>query len=120
MRAWTAVVLVDLALLFAALGGWAAWQRSQASAALAAQTVTFGGPEQEWHDVPGVVRALLPDLGIVVLTHADIPGYMPGMTMGFKLADVEIPDTLSVGDAVRFDLRGSPPLVAITALEKVP
>jgi len=120
MRAWKAVVLVDLALLFAALGGWAAWQRSQTTAALAARTVTFGGPEQEWTDVAGLVRAVVPELGIVVLTHADIPGYMPGMTMGFKLADVEIPQALSVGDTVRFSLRGSPPLVTITALEKVP
>jgi Cu/Ag efflux protein CusF len=120
MRAWKAALLVNLALVFAGLGGFAAWQRAQASAAQAAQTVTFGGPEREWRDVAGVVRALVPELGIVVLTHADVPGYMPGMTMGFKVVDTEIPETLSVGDAVRFSLRGSPPLVVLTAIEKSP
>lgn len=120
MRAWKAALLVNLALAFAGAGGFAAWQRAQTSAAQAAQTVTFGGPEREWRDVDGVVRALLPELGIVVLTHADVPGYMPGMTMGFKVVDAEIPETLSVGDAVRFTLRGSPPLVVLTAIEKSP
>jgi hypothetical protein len=33
---------------------------------------------------------------------------------------VEIPETLSVGDEVRFTLRGSPPIVVLTAIEKVP
>jgi Cu/Ag efflux protein CusF len=120
MRAWHAAVLLNLALVVAGIGGFAAWQRAQASAAVAAQTITFGGPEREWRDIDGVVRALVPELGIVVLTHADIPGYMPGMTMGFTLAGAEIPETLSVGDAVRFSLRGSPPLVALTAIEKAP
>ena len=53
----------------------------------------------------GVVRAVLPELGIIVLTHTDIPGYMPGMTMGFR-AITQIPVGLSVGDAVRFSVRG--------------
>ena len=120
MRAWKAVVLVNLALLFAGLGGVAAWRRAQTSATAATQSAAWGGPEREWRDIGGLVRALIPDLGIVVLTHADIPGYMPGMTMGFKVTDTAIPETLSVGDAVRFTLRGSPPLVVLTAIEKAP
>jgi Cu/Ag efflux protein CusF len=66
------------------------------------------------------VRAFVPELGIVVLTHEDIPGYMPGMTMGFRMANAKIPETLSVGDAVRFSLRGAPPLVVLTAIDKSP
>jgi Cu/Ag efflux protein CusF len=117
MRAWHAAALVNLALAFAAVGGWAAWQRQQA---VAAQAVTPLGPEREWRDIPGLVRAVVPELGIVVLTHADIPGYMPGMTMGFRAVGVEIPETLSVGDEVRFTVRGSPPIVVLTAIEKAP
>jgi Cu/Ag efflux protein CusF len=67
-----------------------------------------------------VVRAVLPELGIIVLTHADIPGFMPGMTMGFRMTVPKIPEALSVGDEVRFTLRGSPPLVVLTAIEKTP
>ena len=119
MRAWHAVALVNLALLVAGVGVWQAWVRASQADALAAQTVTLG-PEREWHDLRGVVRAFVPDLGIVVLTHEEIPGYMPGMTMGFRIATRNIPETISVGDAVRFSLRGAPPLVVLTAIEKSP
>ena len=118
MRASHAVVIVNLALLLAAFGGWKAWQRAHPVRTLTGQTLTWGGPEREWAGLRGVVRATLPDLGIIVLTHADIPGYMPGMTMGFRVAAPNIPARLSVGDAVRFTVRGSPPLVVLTAIEK--
>jgi Cu/Ag efflux protein CusF len=120
MRATTAVVIVNLLLAIIGAGGFTAWRRAQAESAAAAKTVTWGGPEREWRDVHGVVRALVPDLGIIVLTHEDIPGFMPGMTMGFRLAAPQIPESLSVGDAVRFTVRGSPPLVVLTAIEKAP
>ena len=120
MRAWKAVLVVNALLLLVGVGGFEAWRRAQAASAAAAQTVAWGGPEREWVDVPGVVRAVIPDLGIIVLTHADIPGYMPGMTMGFRVAASQIPETLSVGDAVRFTVRGSPPLVVLTAIERAP
>jgi Cu/Ag efflux protein CusF len=118
LRALTAALLVNCFLVgFGAVGGWHLWRRAAPQAD--AQTITWGGPEREWRDVDGVVRALVPELGIVVLTHADIPGYMPGMTMGFRLAAEQIPASLSVGDAVQFTVRGSPPLVVVTAMEKI-
>lgn len=119
MRAWHAAALIDLALLVAVAGGWQAWQREIRADAQAAQIITLG-PEREWHDLRGVVRAVVPDLGVIVLTHEEIPGYMPGMTMGFRMATPKIPESLSVGDAVRFSLRGAPPLVVLTAIEKAP
>jgi Cu/Ag efflux protein CusF len=121
MRAYKAVALINAALLVAGvLGGWQVWRRSPSPAnAQTGQAITWGGPEQEWRDIPGVVRAIMPELGIVVLTHSDIAGFMPGMTMGFRMATPHIPETLSVGDAVRFTIRGSPPLVVLTAIEKM-
>lgn len=111
------MVLVNAALLLAgATGGWQVWRRAAGPAD--AQAVTWGGPEREWPGLQGVVRAMIPELGIIVLTHADIPGYMPGMTMGFRMVDAKIPEGLSVGDGVRFTVRGSPPLVVLTAIEK--
>ena len=118
MRAVTAVVIVNVVLVLLGAGGVTAWRRAQAESAAAARTVTWGGPEREWRDIHGVVRALLPELGIIVLTHEEIADFMPGMTMGFRLATPKIPERLSVGDAVRFTVRGSPPLVVITAIEK--
>ncbi len=120
MRAWHAAAVINLALLVA--GAAVGWQLSQQAGgpgdAQAGQAVTWGGPEREWQDIEGVVRAIIPELKIVVITHADIPGYMPGMTMGFRMVTPKIPPTLSVGDAVRFTVRGSPPLVVLTAIEK--
>lgn len=75
-----------------------------------------GGTEQQWR-VRGVVRAVLPDINVVVITHEDIPGYMPSMTMGFRAAAPELHETVRVGDTARFTLRGTPPDVVITAIE---
>jgi Cu/Ag efflux protein CusF len=120
MRAWKAVAVVNVALVIAtSLAGWQLWRRAGGPEdAQAGQTITLGGPEREWRDIPGVVRAVLPELGIIVLTHSDIPGYMPGMTMGFRLATPDLPARLAVGDSVRFTVRGSPPLVVVTAIQK--
>jgi protein SCO1/2 len=57
-------------------------------------------------DVTGIVRAPL-KAGHVVITHEDIPGFMPGMTMGFRVANPAEAATLVVGDRVHFHLRVS-------------
>jgi len=38
--------------------------------------------------------------------------------MGFRTASSKITEGVSVGDAVRFTLRGAPPNVLITAIDK--
>jgi Cu/Ag efflux protein CusF len=43
---------------------------------------------------------------------------MPAMTMGFRTASPKILESVKPGDAVRFTLRGTPPNLAITAIEK--
>jgi len=121
MRAWKAVVLINLALLVGVGWGYAFWglraarfQRELVEAEAAAVT----GVERQWV-VDGVVRAIFPELGVIVLTHGDITGYMPAMTMGFRVASPKIQESVSVGDAVRFTLKGVLPNVAITAIEKI-
>ena len=121
MRAWKAVVLINLALLVGVGWGYAFWglraarfQRELAEAQATAAT----GVERQWV-VDGVVRAIFPELGVIVLTHGDITGYMPAMTMGFRVASPKIQESVSVGDAVRVTLKGVLPNVAITAIEKI-
>ena len=118
MRAWKVVVLIDLAVLLGVAAGYAWWgreaERLQRELA-AARAATLGG-EREW-TVAGVVRAVLPDLNVLVFTHEEIPGYMPSMTMGFRTAAPELHETIRVGDTARFTLRGTPPDVVITAIE---
>jgi Cu/Ag efflux protein CusF len=121
MRAWKAVLLIDLALIIGLGWGYAFWglregrlERELAEARAAAAS----GIERQW-TVEGVVRAIFPELGVIVLTHGDIPGYMPAMTMGFRVASPKIQEAVSVGDAVRFTLQGVLPNVAVTTIEKI-
>jgi len=120
MRAWKVVLLLNLALVLGVSWGYLWWgrqartlQRDLAAARVAAATTG----EREYH-VTGVVRAGLEDLGLLVVTHGEIPGYMPAMTMGFRVASPKIVAAVKPGDAVRFVLRGTPPNLAITAIEK--
>ncbi len=120
MRAWKAVALIDLALLLGIGGGYLFWGRNAArlerELALA-RAAAASGVEREWQ-VEGVVRAVLPEINVLVITHGEIPGFMPPMTMGFRAASPKIHASVQPGDAVRFTLRGAPPNVAVTAIEK--
>ncbi len=122
MRAFTAVVLINLALGVGAGWGYLFWgvraARLERDLAVARATAV-SGVEREWR-VDGVVRAILPEIGVLVLTHGELAGYMPPMTMGFRAASPKITESVRVGDAVRFTLRGVPPNVAVTAIEKTP
>ena len=120
MRAWKAVLLIDLALGLGIGAGWLWWGRRAAQLeeqllqARAAQTSV----EREW-TVRGVVRVILPEINVMVLSHEEIPGFMTPMTMGFRAASPKIYDGVRVGDEVRFTLRGTPPNVVITAIDNV-
>lgn len=120
MRVWRVVVLVDLALAVGLGWGYLWWGQQtralQRDLALARVAAASAGERE--YQVTGVVRASLGDLGMLVVTHGDIPGYMPAMTMGFRTASPKIVESVKVGDAVRFTLRGTPPNLAITAIEK--
>jgi len=69
--------------------------------------------------VHGVVRSVIPRLGVVFLTHEAIPGLMEGMTMGFEADDPKILTGLTPGDPVRFTIRQEGDRVRLQAIEKV-
>jgi Cu/Ag efflux protein CusF len=121
MRLWRVVLLVNLALGVGLLLGYLAWGREltrlgqELEQARTRQLVA--GSQRTWH-ARGVVRAVLPELNVVVLTHEDLPGYMASMTMGFRVHDPKLYDGLDIGDTVRFTLTGAPPNVEITAIAK--
>ncbi|WP_431257621.1 copper-binding protein [Roseateles chitinivorans] len=55
--------------------------------------------------VDAEVRKVDLSKGLVVLRHGDIPNLaMPGMTMGFDVADKKMLDGLKVGDKVKFQV----------------
>ena len=120
MAAWKVVLLLDLALALGVGGGYLWWGREAEALRreLAVARATPGGP-REFHG-EGVIRAVIPDMGLVVITHDEIAGFMPAMTMGFRASSPKVYDAIDVGDAVRFTLGGVPPNVALTAIEKLP
>jgi Cu/Ag efflux protein CusF len=119
MAVWKVVVLLDLALALGVGGGYLWWGRQveRLGRELVDARAAAAGP-REYH-AEGVIRAVLPDVGVVVITHEEISGYMPAMTMGFRAVSPKIYEAVEVGDAVRFRLGGVPPNLAITAIEKL-
>jgi Cu/Ag efflux protein CusF len=121
MRAWKAAVLLNLALVVGVGWGYAFWGLRAARLErelAAARAAALAGVERQWV-VEGVVRAIFPELDVLVITHGEIPDFMPAMTMGFRVASPKIQEGVSVGDEVRFTLRGVPPNVAVTAIQKI-
>ena len=121
MRLWRVVLLINLALGVGLLFGYLAWGREavrlgqELEQARRQQAVV--GTQRTWQS-RGVVRAVLSELNVVVLTHEELTGYMGPMTMGFRVHDPRLYDGLDIGDTVRFTLTGVPPNVEITALTK--
>ena len=121
MRLWRVVLLVNLALGVGLLVGYLAWGRPLADVraeaeALRAQAVPAG--VERVYRGRGVVRAVVSEINVIVLSHEDIPGFMPPMTMGFRAQDPKIYEGVTVGDVVAFTLRGVPPNVTVTELRK--
>ena len=119
MAVWRVVILLDLALALGVGGGYLWWGRQADHLAreLAEARTAAAGPRE--FRAEGVIRAVLPEVGVVVITHGEIAGYMPAMTMGFRATSPKIYEAVEVGDAVRFTLDGVPPNLAITAIEKL-
>ena len=123
MRLWRVILLVNLALGLGLLCGYLAWGREATRLGQELERTRAGqasaGTRRAWQ-ARGVVRAVLPELNVVVLTHEDLAGYMGSMTMGFRVHDPKLYDGLDIADAVIFTLTGTPPIVEITALAKQP
>ena len=119
MAVWQVVVLLDLALALGVGGGYLWWGRQveRLQSEVIEARATAAGPRE--YRAEGVIRAVLPEVGVVVITHDEITGYMPAMTMGFRAVSPKIYAAVQVGDAVRFTLGGTPPNLAITAIEKL-
>lgn len=121
MRLWKAIALLNLAVGVGLLIGYLWWGREvprlREEVALARQAAQTGGEEREW-TVRGVVRSVLPEINVLVVTHEEIPGVMPSMTMGFRAATSRLYTGLQVGDRVRFTLKGVPPNVTIIAITR--
>ena len=121
MRLWKAIALMNLAVGVGLLIGYLWWGREvtrlRQDATVASQTPALVGEERQW-TARGVVRSVIPEINVLVLTHEEIPGLMPSMTMGFRAQDPKLYRGLQAGDVIRFTLKGVPPNVTIVAVTR--
>jgi Cu(I)/Ag(I) efflux system protein CusF len=122
MAIWKAVVLVNLALAIGLGSGylWGGRHAARLRGELAAARAMASAAGERAFQGQGVIRAILPELNVIVLTHGEIPGYMPPMTMGFRTASPQLLDGVAVGDSVHFFLRGTLPNLVVTGIAKLP
>ena len=121
MRLWRVVLLVNLAIGVGLLFGYLVWGRRAAElerelGAVRRQTAQ-AGVERTW-TVRGVVRAVLPDMNVIVVTHEDIAGYMGPMTMGFRVHEPKLSRGSTSATPSAFTLKGVPPNLTITAIAR--
>src|SRR5262245_14884370 len=119
MAVWRAVLLVNLALALGVLAGYVWWGRESERLRQELIRARAAGVDREF-DGQGVVRAIVPELNLVVVTHDEIAGYMPAMTMGFRVATPALLNGVQIGDSVRFVLRGTAPNLVVTGIQKLP
>jgi len=122
MAVWQVVLFVNLTLAVGLGLGYAGWGRKAEALDRALETsrarveqlererqaCTSGARvgEQQWQ-ARGVVRAIYPQAGLLVITHEEIPGFLPARTTSFRAVSPKIGDALRVGDPIRFSLRGT-------------
>ncbi|WP_343640974.1 copper-binding protein [Roseateles sp.] len=70
--------------------------------------------------VDAEVRRIDPSKGLIVLRHGHIPNLaMPGMTMGFEVADKRMLEGLKIGDKVKFQAEMVKGKATVTELKPV-
>jgi protein SCO1/2 len=76
----------------------APWKVLLAAAVTAA--ACGGAPESRQYELTGQILAVRPERSEVVIKHEDIKGFMPGMTMPFKVRDATLLAGRQAGDLV--------------------
>jgi Cu/Ag efflux protein CusF len=122
MRFYKVVILVNLALAIGFLAG-SFWRevevgRLRRDLAAARQAVKAQQDAAQRGTAQGIVRGVFPQKKVLYLTHEDIPGLMPSMTMGFHTEDPELTRGLAPGDQVRFTVQKTGTEYLVVALRK--
>src|SRR4030065_1722890 len=68
--------------------------------ALAALATSCGGAAARQYELPGQILAVDTSKGELTIKHEDIPGFMPGMTMPFRVKDPKLLDGRAPGDLI--------------------
>jgi len=122
MRLWRVIVLMAVTLAVGIGLGYVRWGRETRELrealtrahAVRPQLAAAPGP---W-TARGVVRIVLPNQGVLFLTHEAIPGLMPGATRAFAVAGAGLFAGLSPGDPVRFTVERRGQQVVLVAIDR--
>lgn len=70
------------------------------------------------HEGVGVIEEVNKEAATVQINHEDLKGYMPAMSMPFKVKNVALLDTVKTGDKVDFTLEDSSAGIFVIELKK--
>ena len=122
MRLYRVVILVNLALVFGFLAGslWWAEQVDRLRRELAAARLAVKAQQdaEQRGTAQGIVRGVFPQKKLLYLTHEDVPGLMPSMTMGFRMEDPKVTRGLVPGDRVQFTVQKTGKDYVVIALQR--
>ena len=75
-------------------------------------------PSARQYELRGQILAIRPATREIVIKHGDIQGFMPGMTMPFKVKDASLLEGKTAGDLVTAQLMVAPNEAWLSAIEK--
>ena len=122
MRLYKVVILLNIALGLGFLSGYLWWHREIARLSrellVAKQTDTTKSSGDRVWLAKGIVRGVVPEKNLVLITHEEIPGLMGGMTMGFPARDPALLKGLAPGDPILFTLKEIDSQIMVVAVQK--
>lgn len=124
MRLYKVLILINLSFVVGLLAGYVWWAqdvdrlRRELAATQQAKKAQQAAVQQG--SARGIVRGVFPERQMLFLTHEDIPGLMPSMTMGFHTDGPDISRGLTQGDQVWFTVRKREKQLVVIALRKEP
>ncbi|HSB79330.1 MAG TPA: copper-binding protein [Candidatus Methylomirabilis sp.] len=124
MRLYKVLILINLSFVVGLLAGYVWWAqdvdrlRRELAATQQAKKAQQAAVQQG--SARGIVRGVFPERQMLFLTHEDIPGLMPSMTMGFHTDGPNISRGLTQGDQVWFTVRKREKQLVVIALRKEP
>jgi len=110
MRKIILILMSCVAICFAGCG--AAGNRS----GQATQTSANGVSTATYRDIAGTIDSIDDARGTIKITHGDIPGYMPAMTMDYAVKDKALLEKIKKGDQIRFTIQDNAGVVVISEI----
>jgi protein SCO1/2 len=87
-------------------------------AGMLAVTACSSEPKAQTYSLTGQVLAVRPETSEILVKHEDIKGFMPAMTMPYKVKDAALLKDRAPGDLITATLNVAPDLAWLTAITK--